>query len=144
MVVALLPTMWTAVEFHHQPCLMTIEVNDVSSERMLSSEMDPQAVAAQLLPHDALFGSQVPAQLSGPPHQLRIDLFAQDQWQAPVVLAYGQSLMEYRPYPQTPSPKGKGSGKSIVPVFYPPHPLSGPERGKKLAGQLLRAVGGQM
>jgi hypothetical protein len=53
---------------------MTIEVNDVRCERLLSSEVHPQTIAAQLLPENPLFRGHVPAQFGGTPQQLRIYL----------------------------------------------------------------------
>jgi hypothetical protein len=79
MVVALLPAIRTAVEFHHQPRSMAVEVHDLWWERMLSSEMDSQTVATQLLPHDALLRSHMPAQFDRTPQQFRIGSLGQLQ-----------------------------------------------------------------
>jgi hypothetical protein len=46
---------------------------------MLSSEMNSQAIAAHLLPYDALLRSHMPAQFSRTLQQLRIDLLGQFQ-----------------------------------------------------------------
>jgi hypothetical protein len=110
-IVALLVAMRTAVNFHHQTRLMAVEVDDVRSERLLSPEMDAQAVAAQLLPHDALFRSHVLAQFGGPPQQFRISWLTEGQSQHRVVLARGQWRMERRALTPGPFPTGKGNQK---------------------------------
>ncbi len=132
MVVTLLLAMRAAVNFHYQPHLMTIEVDDVWWERMLPSEMDSEAIAAQLLPYDAFLKSHLPAQFGNSPQQLWIDMYARDQGQPLVMLAYRQWSTEHRPYPHTPSPPGKGKQKKHLPcVLSPSPPFPMEERGDR-------------
>jgi hypothetical protein len=74
-VVSLLLTMRASIHLDHQPRSVTIEIDDIGRERLLSSEMRSEPITAKLLSNNGFLGSHAFSQLGRPTHQFRISLF---------------------------------------------------------------------